>query len=194
MPKTEVTGTQIKDQSVSLTADVTGVLPVANGGSGASTIALNNVVLGNGTSAVQTVAPGTSHNVLKSDGTTWSSAAITNLTNPTITNYTETLVNVGVVTGSRTIDITAGTVQHITFTASTQCTFTFAAASAGKSFVIFLKQPAATGGGSAVWPATVKWGTSGTPTITSTAGKMDIVSFISDGTNWYGSIAQGYTY
>ena len=50
MPKTEVTGTQIKDQSVSLTADVTGVLPVANGGSGASTIALNNVVLGNGTS------------------------------------------------------------------------------------------------------------------------------------------------
>jgi hypothetical protein len=34
-----------------------------------------NVVLGNGTSAVQTVAPGTSGNVLTSNGTTWQSTA-----------------------------------------------------------------------------------------------------------------------
>ena len=71
MPKTEVTGSQIKDQSVSLSVDVTGVLPVANGGSGSNTIALNNVVLGNGSGAVQTVAPGASGNVLTSNGTTW---------------------------------------------------------------------------------------------------------------------------
>ena len=76
MPKTEVTGTQIKDASVSLTADVTGILPVANGGSGSNTITLNNVVLGNGTGAVQTVAPSTSGNVLRSDGTTWASAKV----------------------------------------------------------------------------------------------------------------------
>ena len=30
-------------------------------------------------------------------------------------------------------------------------------------------------------------------TITATAGKMDILSFFSDGTNWYGSYSQGYT-
>jgi hypothetical protein len=35
----------------------------------------NNVLLGNGTSAFQTVAPGSSGNVLTSDGTTWISAA-----------------------------------------------------------------------------------------------------------------------
>jgi hypothetical protein len=38
-------------------------------------MAANNVILGNGTSAVQVVAPGTSGNVLKSNGSTWTSAA-----------------------------------------------------------------------------------------------------------------------
>jgi hypothetical protein len=49
-------------------------VPVADGGTGASTLAANRVLLGNGTSAVQTVAPGTTGNVLTSNGTTWTSA------------------------------------------------------------------------------------------------------------------------
>lgn len=48
---------------------------VAYGGTGATSLTANNVILGNGTSAVQFVAPGTSGNVLTSDGTTWTSAA-----------------------------------------------------------------------------------------------------------------------
>jgi hypothetical protein len=36
-----------------LTSDVTGVLPVSNGGTGASTLASNSVLTGNGTSAIQ---------------------------------------------------------------------------------------------------------------------------------------------
>ena len=58
-----------------LTANVTGTLPVANGGTGATTLTANNVLLGNGTSAPQAVAPSTSGNVLTSDGTTWASTA-----------------------------------------------------------------------------------------------------------------------
>ena len=77
MARTEVTGSQIKDQSVSLTADVTGILPVANGGTGSNTLALNNVLLGNGTGALQAVAPGAAANVLRSTGSTWASAALT---------------------------------------------------------------------------------------------------------------------
>ena len=50
-------------------------LPVASGGTGAATLALNNVLLGNDTGAVQTVAPGTAGNVLTSVGGTWASAA-----------------------------------------------------------------------------------------------------------------------
>jgi hypothetical protein len=50
-------------------------LAVARGGTGATTLTANNVILGNGTSAVQVVAPGTSGNILTSNGTTWTSAA-----------------------------------------------------------------------------------------------------------------------
>jgi len=59
--------------SVDLTSQITGTLPVANGGTGATSLTTNNVVLGNGTSAVQVVAPGTTGNLLTSDGTTWQS-------------------------------------------------------------------------------------------------------------------------
>lgn len=40
------------------------------------TLTANNVLLGNGTSTLQVVAPGTSGNVLTSNGTTWTSAAV----------------------------------------------------------------------------------------------------------------------
>jgi hypothetical protein len=58
---------------------ITGItdLLVADGGTGVSALTANNVILGNGTSPVQFVAPGTSGNVLTSDGTTWASTAPT---------------------------------------------------------------------------------------------------------------------
>ena len=56
---------------------ITGItdLTVADGGTGASTFTTNAVLLGNGTSSFQTIAPSTSGNVLTSNGTTWSSQA-----------------------------------------------------------------------------------------------------------------------
>lgn len=112
--------------------------------------------------------------------------------NPTVTNYTESVVSIGTVTTSHTLSLTNGTVQTATLTASTACTFTMPTATAGKSFVLLLKQAASTGNGTATFTS-VKWGTSGAPTITATAGRMDILSFVADGTNWYGSYTQGYT-
>ena len=60
--------------AVSLSSQVSGTLPVSNGGTGATSLTANNVILGNGSSAVQFVAPGTSGNVLTSNGTTWASS------------------------------------------------------------------------------------------------------------------------
>jgi hypothetical protein len=60
---------------IGLTTHVSGTLPVANGGTGTTALTANNVILGNNTSAVQFVAPGTAGNVLTSNGTTWTSAA-----------------------------------------------------------------------------------------------------------------------
>ena len=54
---------------------LTTALTVPQGGTGLATLTANNVVLGNGTSAVQFVAPSTTGNLLTSDGTTWTSAA-----------------------------------------------------------------------------------------------------------------------
>ena len=61
--------------TTNLASSVTGTLPVANGGTGATTLTVNNVLLGNGTSALQAIAPGASGNVLTSNGTTWTSSA-----------------------------------------------------------------------------------------------------------------------
>lgn len=60
--------------STSSSALTAGTLPVAAGGTGATSLTANNVILGNGTSAVQVVAPGTNGNVLTSNGTTWVSS------------------------------------------------------------------------------------------------------------------------
>jgi Repeat of unknown function (DUF5907) len=61
--------------SITSNAISLGTVPVSSGGTGATTLAANNVLLGNGTSALQVVAPGSSGNVLTSNGTTWTSAA-----------------------------------------------------------------------------------------------------------------------
>ena len=112
--------------------------------------------------------------------------------NFSVAGYTETPVALGTVSSSATIAISAGTVITATLTASTACTFTMPTATAGKSFILLLKQAASTGNGTATFTG-VKWASSGAPTITATAGKMDILTFVSDGTNWYGSYTQGYT-
>jgi hypothetical protein len=50
-------------------------ITVARGGTGLSTIPTGNVILGNDTSALQVVAPGSNGNVLTSNGSTWTSSA-----------------------------------------------------------------------------------------------------------------------
>jgi hypothetical protein len=51
------------------------VLNVPSGGTGQSTLTANNVILGSGTSPVTFVSPSVSGNFLRSNGTTWESAA-----------------------------------------------------------------------------------------------------------------------
>jgi hypothetical protein len=105
-------------------------------------------------------------------------------------DYTEK-VNTANTGTAYTIALTAGTIQILTLTGN--CTFTFPTATAGKSFIILLKQDG-TGGRTVTWPASVKWPGGGSPLITSTASKLDKYVFTADGTNWYGSNGgQNYT-
>jgi hypothetical protein len=71
---TPSSGTLTNCTGLPIVNGTTGTLSVARGGTGATTLTANNVLLGNGTSSPQFVAPGTSGNVLTSNGTTWTSA------------------------------------------------------------------------------------------------------------------------
>lgn len=147
--------------TVNLATGVTGTLPVANGGTGVTT------------------STGSGSNVLNSAPA---------LTNPTVTNYTETLFSANTGT-SISIALTNGTVQNLTLTGSP--TITMPTVAAGKSFIIILAQDG-TGGRTVTW-STVIWPGGTAPTITSTANKRDIFSFFSDGTSWYGvTVGQNY--
>lgn len=52
-----------------------GVLPVGSGGTGTQSLTANAVLIGTGGLPVRTISPGTSGNILTSDGTNWTSVA-----------------------------------------------------------------------------------------------------------------------
>jgi hypothetical protein len=115
------------------------------------------------------------------------------LTTPTINGYIEGNTDLGTVGASATLSIASSTVLTATLTAGTETTFTMPAVSAGKAFTLYLKQPASGAIGSAVFTG-VKWQNGGAPIITELNGKLDILPFISDGVNWYGSFVQNFEY
>lgn len=100
-----IAGTAITGGSIS---SLVTPLPVASGGVGAATLTANSVLLGNGTSALQTVAPSTSGNLLVSNGTTWSSASLAS-----------SGVKLGLgITGETWHDVTGSRSQGVTYTNS----------------------------------------------------------------------------
>jgi len=104
-----------------------------------------------------------------------------------VTGYKETHTDNGNTGTSQTIDISDSTLQ--TYTLTGNCTFTMPTAEAGRSFTMFLK----TGAGSFTATFTgVKFPDNVAPTISTDANRMDILTFYSDGTNWYGSAQQEY--
>jgi hypothetical protein len=70
-------------------------ISVASGGTGLETLTAESVVIGNGTDAVKFVAPGSSSNVLTSNGTAWVSQAAATTTNASALTTGTTAVNVG---------------------------------------------------------------------------------------------------
>lgn len=69
--------------SGALSANTYAILGVVGGGTGLGTLTTGNVILGAGTSTPTFVAPGSSGNVLTSNGTTWTSGAVAGSSIPT---------------------------------------------------------------------------------------------------------------
>lgn len=88
-------------------------LAVADGGTGSSSLSANAVLLGNGTSALQTVAPGTDGNFLRSDGTTWVSASAALGTGTVTSVATGNGLQGGTITTSGTLSVACPTFNTV---------------------------------------------------------------------------------
>ena len=179
--------------AITLTTSITGVIKGNGTALSAATAGTDYLAPPSGTALLKANSGGALANAVAGTDyvTPTGTETLTNktLTNPTVTNYVETPFSANSSTAI-TIDLTNGTVQIITLTGN--ATITMPTAVSGKSFIMFLKQDA-TGSRTVTW-STVKWAGGTAPTITSTASRQDILSFFSDGTNWYGvTVGQNYT-
>lgn len=108
-------------------------------------------------------------------------------------------IGLGTLGASQTLSLANGTIITGTFAATGGTTaFTLPTPTAGTSFMAFLKQNNGSLGspGNASWATpsgSIKWPNNGSaPTITTTASRTDIFSFVADGTDWYASYVQNY--
>ena len=114
-------GTNVVDAVTHLSSLTLGsALPVASGGTAATTLTANNVILGNGTSAPLFVAPGSNGNLLTSNGTTWTSApaaaaGVLSFSAGT-TGFTPNTATTGAVTLGGTLGVSNGGTGQTTYT------------------------------------------------------------------------------
>ncbi len=152
---------------------------MTNGGTGATNIIDARANLGLGTAATNNTNDfaliGTSNN-FQAD----IQAKTYILTKPsaTIASSTNTV----------TIDLSSGNVQELILQSNTSLDFSNPRIG---TYIIQIKQDAI-GGRTLIFPNTIKWSDSIIPLITSTANKIDIVTIIYTGSNYFGSILQNF--
>ena len=102
--------------------------------------------------------------------------------------YTEGVVGIGNSGTAQTLSLANGTLQTVTMTGN--CTFTMPASVGGQSFILIIST--GTGGFTGTFTG-VKWPGNTAPTLTTTASRFDIITFVNNGSSWFGNSALNYT-
>lgn len=101
----------------------------------------------------------------------------------------------GAKTAAFNIDWSNGPIQEFTLNVSggtvSLASSTFSNAVTGGCYMLKLIQ-GATPTNITGWPAAVLWGAAGIPTLSGSTGDIDIINFVYDGTNYYGTYALGF--
>lgn len=162
----------------------TGTLACATCVTSAASLTSGQLVLGGGGQASATSTTGVVQAARLGLGTAADASYVLKMAG----SYYSALVADGNSGTAQTIDWSAGNEHSSTLTGNV--TYTFSNPVTGGRYVLLIN----TGAGSftATWPAAVKWPGGTAPTITTTASKVDLVTFIYDGTNYYGSFNQNY--
>ena len=162
--------------NVDLTSQITGTLPVANGGTGVtSKTGTGAAVLGTAPTITGMTLAG---EVIGADQT----VSAVNLK-----DYGEITNALGSVTGATSIDLTAG--NSVTATVTGAVTWTFSNPTASDELCGFTLKLVDGGSAAQTWPASVDWPAATAPTLT--ASGTDVLVFITcdGGTTWYGFVA-----
>jgi molybdopterin-binding protein len=164
-----ITGAVTGNVTGNVTGDITGDLTGAVTGA-----ASDNLLLAGGT-----MAGVIDHNDL-------------GVTKPLLKDYSETINTIASSTVLADIDIELGNVIDMTLDNNPTLTFTNPAVTGtGGSFSLILRQDGS-GSRTVTWPGVVKWAGGTAPTLTTTASRADIFTFVTvdeGATCWFGFVA-----
>ena len=161
---------------VNLTSNVSGTLPVANGGTG--------VTAKTGTGAVVLGTAPTITGMTLAGAVTGADQTVSAIN---LKDYGEITNAIGNATGAKTIDLTLG--NSVTATTTGATTWTFSNPTASDELCGFSLKLVNGGSATQTWPGSVDWPAATAPTLT-TSG-TDVLVFITcdGGTTWYGFVA-----
>ena len=166
--------------NVDLTSQITGTLPVANGGTGTTSLTDGSILFGNGTSAIEASTLLTQ------------SAAVTSGTYVKSVGYADTVVALGDTGTALNLDVVSGGVFTATLTGNATITLRYPVASGASSFTLILTNDG-TADRSIAWAGGTFEFPNGAALLnrTTDANGVDVwVFFTPDGgTTYYGNIA-----
>jgi len=175
-------------ETVDLTTDVTGTLPIANGGTNATTAAAALTNFG-----LTATAAELNYNDITTLGTTEASKTVTADANGVVTFDNGKIEESTAITSSSnaaTLNLRDG--DNFTHTLTENVTYTFSnPATSGKVSAFSLKVTQDSTARTITWPSSVDWAGATAPSLTETSGGVDVFVFVTyeGGTNYYGFTA-----